>query len=55
MAQIKANEITQLIRQQIENYEVKIVLRPLHFGIGIRRGQRIAAGEELIERLAIGR
>jgi len=22
-----------------KNYEVKIVLRPLHFGIGIRRGQ----------------
>jgi F-type H+-transporting ATPase subunit alpha len=26
MAQIKADEITQLIRQQIENYETKIAV-----------------------------
>ena len=41
MAQIKADEITQLLRQQIENYEVKIAVDEvgtvLTLGDGIAR------------------
>src|SRR5256712_7602535 len=54
MAQIKANEITQLIRQQIENYESKIAVDEvgtvLTLGDGIARVyglDKVMAGELL--------
>src|SRR5450631_84509 len=54
MAQIKADEITQLIRQQIENYEVKIAVDEvgtvLTLGDGIARVHgldKVMAGELL--------
>ena len=54
MAQIKANEITQLIRQQIENYESKIAVDEvgtvLTLGDGIARVHgldKVMAGELL--------
>src|SRR5271155_3967055 len=54
MAQIKANEITQLIRQQIENYESKIAVdevgTTVTLGDGIARVyglDKVMAGELL--------
>src|SRR6266403_786163 len=54
MAQIKADEITQLIRQQIENYESKIAVDEvgtvITLGDGIARGHgldKVMAGELL--------
>src|SRR5258708_16137181 len=54
MAQIKANEITQLIRQQIENYESKIAVDEvgtvITLGDGIARVHgldKVMAGELL--------
>ena len=35
-----------------KNYEVKIVLRPLHFGIGIRRGQTELADSPIVNALS---
>src|SRR5437588_9633073 len=54
MAQIKADEITQLIRQQIENYETKIAVDEvgtiISLGDGIARVhglEKVMAGELL--------
>src|SRR5947209_19572675 len=54
MAQIKADEITQLIRQQIENYETKIAVDEvgtiISLGDGIARLhglEKVMAGELL--------
>src|SRR5256885_10570291 len=55
MAQIKADEITQLIRQQIENYETKIAVDEvgtvITLGDGIARVhglEKVMAGELLL-------